>query len=90
MKEFEMEEPRIFISHSSSDKSFVSVLARELRAFDLGIWYDSWEIAAGDSIVDKVFEGLRESDTLLIVLSQASVVEMGPRRTQSCSHAKNF
>lgn len=65
--------PRIFISHSSHDKHFVDELARQIRRFDFEVWYDDWEIAVGDSIVEKVFAGLAASDALLLVLSRASV-----------------
>jgi len=36
------------------------------------VWYDIGEIKVGDSIVDKVQQGLTECDYLLIVLSRAS------------------
>lgn len=65
--------PRVFISHSSQDKHFVEQLVWDLRRFDFEVWYDDWEIAIGDSIVEKVFAGLAASDALLIVLSSASV-----------------
>lgn len=65
--------PRVFISHSSHDKQFVQYLARELRWFEFDVWYDEWEIAIGDSIVEKVFAGLDASDTLIVVLSPVSV-----------------
>ena len=66
-------QPRVFISHSSADKPFVRDLAVELRSHGLDVWYDDWEIAVGDSIIDKIFEGLRASDTLVVVLSPVSV-----------------
>lgn len=65
--------PRVFISYSSQDKSFVDKLYDDLRPFKIFVWYDRWEIAVGDSIVDKISEGLETSVTLIIVLSQASV-----------------
>ena len=48
-------------------------MAMELHNRDLRIWYDRWEIKVGDSIVDKINEGLGTADYLVIVLSQASV-----------------
>jgi len=65
--------PKVFISHSSQDKNFVESLAKDFRGLGINVWYDKWEIAVGDSIVDKIFEGLEASDTLVIVLSQVSV-----------------
>lgn len=65
--------PRVFISHTSKDKPFVKEFARDLRRFGIDVWYDEWEIAVGDSIVEKVFAGLDASDTLIVVLSPESV-----------------
>lgn len=65
--------PRVFLAHSSSDKSFVRDLARRLRQADVRVWLDEWEICVGDSIVEKIEQGLRESDYLAVVLSAASV-----------------
>lgn len=65
--------PKLFLSHSSADKEFVDRLAMELHNKDLRIWYDKWEIKVGDSIVDRINEGLGAADHLVIVLSQASV-----------------
>ena len=65
--------PRVFVSHTSKDKPFVEQFAWDLRQFGIDVWYDEWEIAVGDSIVEKVFAGLDASDTLIVVLSPASV-----------------
>jgi len=75
--------PKIFISHSSQDKRFVEQLAWNLRLFGFEVWYDEWELAVGDSIVDKVFEGLEASDTLIIVLSTVSVTSRWVREELS-------
>lgn len=65
--------PKIFLSHSANDKVFVQRLAHCLRNDHFAVWFDEWEINVGDSIVDKVNEGLSSSDFLLIVLSRSSV-----------------
>ncbi len=66
-------QPSIFIPHSSPDKDFADWLADRLSAAGLPIWYDKWEIRVGDSIVKKINDGLKKSDYLAAVLSQASV-----------------
>jgi len=65
--------PRVFVSHSSKDKGFVQNFSLDLRRLGFTVWYDDWGIAIGDSIVEKVFEGLNSSDTLIIVLSPNSI-----------------
>jgi hypothetical protein len=38
------------------------------------VWFDEWEILPGDSLEEKVFdEGLKNADTMVIVLSGNSV-----------------
>jgi hypothetical protein len=59
--------PKVFISHSSTDKHFTSRLAQDLKRSGIPVWYDSWEIRVGDSIVEKIDQGLKECDYLIIV-----------------------
>ncbi len=62
-----------FIGYSPSDAAFVDRLAEDLVANGVGVWLDRWEIKVGDSITDRIREGLLESDYLLVVLSPDSV-----------------
>jgi len=48
----------VLLSHSSKDKTVVRVVAERLRADGLRVWFDEWEIRAGDSIPAKIEEGL--------------------------------
>ena len=64
---------RVFVSHSSKDKPFVRRLSEDLLDLGVPIWFDDWEIAPGDSIIERVYSGLDASDALLVVLSQESV-----------------
>lgn len=63
----------VFLCHSSRDKSFVEKLANDLNNAGIGVWFDKWEIRVGDSIIDKINEGIGNGDYLAIVLSTASV-----------------
>jgi hypothetical protein len=62
-----------FISHSSKDKRFVRQLAADLVANDVQVWLDEQRIRVGDSIPEKIAQGLAESDFFLIVVSQNSI-----------------
>ena len=64
---------RIFISYSSEDTKFVDDLVHNLQLRSVDVWYDKYEIKIGDSIVEKISDGLGSSDWLLICLSKASV-----------------
>ncbi len=63
-----------FLSYSHEDKDFAQSIAQKLNESGIEVWWDEWEILAGDSIIQKIFmEGLSEADIFLIVLSNASV-----------------
>lgn len=62
-----------FISHSSVDKPFVRQLASDLTAAGIGVWVDEQRIRVGESIPEKIAQGLAESDYFLIVVSQKSI-----------------
>jgi hypothetical protein len=64
---------RVFISHSSQDKSFVKGLAVDLAAKGHQPWVDEWEILAGESIPERISNGIEDADFVLVVLSRASV-----------------
>jgi hypothetical protein len=62
-----------FLSHSSKDKPFIRQLAADLTANGVSVWLDEQRIRVGDSIPEKVAQGLAGSDYFLIVMSQNSV-----------------
>jgi len=63
----------IFISYNHRDRDFVERLAHDLKAAGLKVWWDKWEIKVGDSIIQKVSEGIKQSAYLAVVLSPHSV-----------------
>lgn len=65
--------PTLFLSYSSADKRFSDRLARNLRDSGVDIWLDRWEIQVGDSIVEKINQGITANDFIAIVLSPTSV-----------------
>ena len=66
--------PKVFISHASEDKDrFVTSFATKLRENGVDAWFDRWEILPGDSLVDKINEGLKEAQAVIIILSNFSV-----------------
>jgi small GTP-binding protein len=59
----------VFLSHSSKDKAVVRPIAERLRADGLRVWFDDWELHAGDSIPLKIEEGLEHSRVLVLCMS---------------------
>jgi hypothetical protein len=64
---------RVFISYTHADRDFAARLAVDLTRAGVNVWYDQWEIAPGDSIVEKVNSALQWNDHLLIVLSPEAI-----------------
>lgn len=68
------EQQRIaFLSHSSKDKTFIRQLAADLTANGISVWLDEQRIRVGDSIPDKIAQGLAGSDYFLVALSHNAV-----------------
>src|SRR5262245_61828890 len=70
----------VFISHSHRDKEIVRKLATDLREQGVKTWVDEMEIRVGDSIVERIDEGLRQADYILVVLSRDSISSTWVRR----------
>ena len=65
--------PQVFLAHSSEDHMKVGRLAYDLRRRGIPVWYDEWELKVGDSLHDKMEQGIRSSGYLIVVLSPHSV-----------------
>lgn len=63
----------VFLSHSSKDKPFVRQLATDLKKNGVGVWLDEQNISVGDSIVERVGQGLAESDYFVLAMSHNSM-----------------
>jgi hypothetical protein len=63
----------IFLSHSSEDKTFVDWLYEKLRSVNQTAWYDKCELLVGDPLLERVEEGLKGSEFLIVVVSQAAI-----------------
>lgn len=68
MSEFKYD---FFISHASEDKKeFVKEFAAELEKRGYLVWYDEFSIKVGDSLIDIIQEGIKNSLYGLVVLSK--------------------
>ena len=63
----------VFLSHSHADKPFARRLAADLRVAGHTIWIDEAEINIGDSLVEKIREGLDEVEYVAAILSSTSI-----------------
>jgi hypothetical protein len=69
-------EPRyhgLFLSHTSADKAFVRRVRDDLAEYGVPVWLDEAEIQIGDSLSDKIAEGMKKSRFIAVFLSPRSV-----------------
>lgn len=70
------EEYDVFISHAYEDKEyFVDEFVEELRKLNLKVWYDTDKLKWGDSMREKIDNGLRKSKFGIVILSPNYIAE---------------
>jgi hypothetical protein len=71
----------IFICHATEDKELiVRPMVEAFNQAGISCWYDEAEIQWGDSITQKVNDGLRVSQYVIVVLSPAFLMKKWPER----------
>jgi hypothetical protein len=64
----------VFVSRRRADAAQARRLAEALRRAGHSVWLDEWAINIGDSIVERMDQGLRESAYLILCYSDAGVM----------------
>jgi hypothetical protein len=62
--------PYAFICHASEDKSVAERMATDLRAAGIEAFFDKWEMRSGDSLRQKIDEGLGRCTHFIALLSR--------------------
>jgi hypothetical protein len=70
----------VFISHCHADKKLARKLARDLTKNGVRVWIDEAEIQVGDSLIERLQDGIEQMDYLAVILSPASVSSEWVRR----------
>ena len=63
---------KVFLSYSYEDMPWVEQFAHALEKEGVDVWFDTHEIALGENIRDRLQEGLRSSNILIVILSSNS------------------
>ncbi len=63
----------VFISHRGSDALQAEQLAAEIRNAGHKVWLDAWEITLGDSIVQRMNEGLEGTTYVVVCYSSSGI-----------------
>lgn len=66
-------QPVVYFAHASEDKAAARPIAEHLMANGIDVWFDEWEIAAGDSLRRKMDEGLGACTHFVVLLSPTAL-----------------
>ncbi len=72
--------PSIFLSHNHADKPFARRLAKDLKELGVRVWIDEAEIKIGDSLIEKIREGIDSVEYVGVVLSKDSTKSQWVRK----------
>jgi hypothetical protein len=67
--------PRVFVCHASEEKPLAERVARDLMAAGIDTFYDRWEIRAGDSLRQKIDEGIENCTHFLVLLTPTALLK---------------
>ncbi|MBT2675750.1 toll/interleukin-1 receptor domain-containing protein [Streptomyces sp. ISL-14] len=59
----------VFFSYAYDDGEWPVALAENLERLGLRVWFDRWELAAGQRVATRLQDGLEKADALVAVVS---------------------
>lgn len=65
--------PRVFLCHGGEDKSLARQIATDLQTAGIETFFDEWEIRSGDSLRQKIDEGLVGCTHFIVLLTPTSI-----------------
>jgi TIR domain len=65
--------PRVFLSYTSDDRDLARRIAEALQANGIETWWDQWCIYPGDSLRQKIDEGIAECTHFVVLLTPQSI-----------------
>ena len=67
--------PRAFLSYAWEDRELAEQLAKALQQEGIETWWAQWEIRAGDSLRQKIDQGLSACTHFLVLLTPTSITK---------------
>ena len=67
--------PRAFLSYAWEDRDLAERLANALQLNGVDTWWAGWSIGAGDSLLQKIDEGLADCTHFLVLLTPTSITK---------------
>jgi hypothetical protein len=79
----------VFVSHASEDKDAIArPLAEELSRRGRKVWFDEYELMLGDSLRERIEEGLAHSTVGVVILSHAFFSKRWPQEELNGLYAR--
>jgi hypothetical protein len=66
-------QPLVYFAHASEDKATARPIAKHLLENGIDVWFDQWEITAGDSLRRKMDAGLGACTHFVVLLSPTAI-----------------
>ena len=73
MKEPSKKPTKVFLSHASEDKQIARQIAERLIGNGIDTFFDEWEIRPGDSIRQRIDQGLEECTHFVVLATEQSI-----------------
>jgi hypothetical protein len=70
----------VFLSYAGEDREIAEELALALRDTGFNVWYDKFQLRAGDQFLARINEGLTNSRYGLLLISEAFLAKRWPGR----------
>lgn len=67
--------PKVYLAHATEDKPMVRPVAEYLMAHGVEVWFDEWDIEAGDSLRQKMEGGLGWMTHFVVILTPVSITK---------------
>jgi hypothetical protein len=67
--------PKVYLAHATEDKPIVRPVAEYLMANGVEVWFDEWDIEAGDSLRQEMEDGLGWMTHFVVILTPISVTK---------------
>lgn len=67
--------PKVYLAHATEDKPMVRPVAEYLMAHGVEVWFDEWDIEAGDSLRQEMEGGLGWMTHFVVILTPISITK---------------
>jgi hypothetical protein len=68
-----MSAPKVFISYAHSDKDWAEKFAEIMVNSGVDVWFDQFNVKAGEPLSEAIEKGLRESDIVVLLISPENI-----------------